>query len=124
MSYGEVLDGSGPGYFDIAWQDKPWAQVQLAGEACDVSGVILVAGYDKPNALLHSLPLIISVSADGKEWTQVERIEQPAPLYRIDLHGKATRVRFVRIQRDGLGKNPANGLFQMRNFLVFGTPLY
>ena len=122
-TYGDILDGSAPGYFDISWQYKPWAQVQFTGDV-DVSGIVLVDTYDKPAQQPWALPLKVMVSADGKEWTEISRIETPAPVHRIDLMGKATRVRFVRIERDGLGKNPENCLFHMRNFLVYGRTLY
>ena len=41
LSYAQVLSGGFGGYFDTNNEEKPWAQVQLPGEA-ELSGIVLL----------------------------------------------------------------------------------
>ncbi|MFO1521235.1 MAG: discoidin domain-containing protein [Kiritimatiellia bacterium] len=128
LSYAAILDGSMPGWLDTNNEEKPWAEVQLAGDS-DVSGIVLLNRYEyaaDQEEFKWAAPLKVSVSTDGKAYTEVARVEQPEALFRIDLQGKAARARFVRIERAAPadGSKPGNGRWHFRSFLVYGKKLY
>ena len=128
LSYAAILDGSMPGWFDTNNEEKPWAEVQLAGDS-DVSGIVLLNRYEyaaDQEEFKWAAPLKVSVSTDGKAYTEVARVDQPEALFRIDLQGKAARARFVRIERPAPadGSKPGNGRWHFRRFLVYGKKLY
>lgn len=125
LSYGQVLDGGEFGYFDTAHESKPWALVALAGEGA-LSGIVLVNRYEFPSEKPWDVPLKVEVSSDGTNWTEVAQFEEMQDVYRVDLLTKEIRAKYVRIER-GPGSDPAkpnNGRLHMRNFLVYGRPLY
>ena len=126
LSYRQVLSGGFGGWFD-ADDEKPWAQVQLAGEG-ELSGVVLVNRYESAPAqedFLRSVPLRISVSTDGKAWTEVASFDKAEAVFRVDLQGRKLVARYVRAERmAAAGKAPAAGRFHLRGFLVYGRKLY
>ena len=125
ISYDQVLGGGQFGYFDTNPEPKPTATVTLAGEG-ELSGIVLVNRYELPSEHPWDVPLKVEVSTDGKQWTQVALLEKAAPVYRVDLRGKAVRARYVRIERQP-GPEAAGsgaGRLHMRNFLVYGKKLY
>lgn len=109
--------GAFGGWFDTNAEDKPWAQLQLP-EAGELSGIVLVNRFDFPGEIDWAVPLKVSVSQDGKQWTEVASFDKTVPVFRVDLQGKKVRARFVRIERLP-GKPQAR--FHFRNFLVYGT---
>lgn len=135
LSYRAILGtGSFGGWFDTNNEEKPWAQVQLAGDSL-ITGIVLVDRYEytDPNnkgqveELAWAVPLQVSVSADGKAWTQVETIDQPSPdkIYKIKLAGKNIQARYVRIERQpNPDKTKPPGRLHFRSFLVYGKKLY
>jgi hypothetical protein len=123
LSHPALLDGSGPGFFETNPEDKPWAQVQLAGDVTP-SGIILVNRYESPkdsDRFIRSFPCVVQVSTDGQTWTEVARVETPAPFARIDLQGKVERAKYIRIER--ASASPARKM-HFRNILVYGKKLY
>jgi hypothetical protein len=108
------------GYFDTGAQDNPWAIVQLQGDS-ELSGIVVVNRYEAPAELSWAVPLKISVSTDGKSWTQVALFESAAPVYTVSLAERVPRARFVRVERTS-GK--AGERFHLRNILVYGRQLY
>jgi hypothetical protein len=127
FSYQQVLSGGFGGWFDTNNEEKPWAQVQLAGD-CALTGVILLNRYEfapTQDEFQWATPMMVSISTDGKSWTDVAKITKAAPVFRIDLQGKRPRARYVRIERlPDADKSKSPGRFHFRNFLVYGTRLY
>jgi len=127
LSYAQVLSGANGGYFDTNNEDKPWAQVQLPGEGT-LTGIVLLNRYEHAateGEFQWAVPLKVSVSLDGKTWTQVASFEKADAVFRVDLQGKSTKARFVRIERlPATGNTKAPGRFHFRSFLVYGRKLY
>ncbi len=125
LSYGQVLGGGELGFLDTANEQKPWAQVMLAGEG-ELSGIVLVDRYEFAPEKPWDVPLKVEVSTDGKTWTQVALFEKEQDVYRVDLQGKALRAKFVRIERQPGpdAAKPNTGRLHMRSFLVYGRKLY
>lgn len=136
-SYLDVLSDTGfGGFLDTNHEPKPWAQVQLAGPG-EISGIILVDRfeYSNPNdkgqvaELAWLPPFKVSISADGKTWTEIATIPTPSPdrIYRIDLTGKPATTQYVRVEHipdpNADPKTPP-GRLHLRHFLVYGKKLY
>jgi hypothetical protein len=69
--------------------------------------------------------LKVSVSADGKTWTEVARFDKPQTVYRVELLAKKPHARYVRIERVNVDPaKPNTGRFHFRSFLVYGRKLY
>lgn len=123
FSYQQILTGGYGGWFDTNAEDKPWAQVQLAGDAL-LTGIVLVNRYEyapTQDEFQWAVPLKVSVSTDGKAWTEVASFDKAESTYRIDLQNKNLRARYVRIERLP-GKPQAR--FHFRNVIVYGQRLY
>jgi hypothetical protein len=123
LAHGAVLDGGGPGFFETNPEEKPWVQVQLAGEV-EPSGIVVVNRYESPagqDRFTRSFPFVVLASTDGKEWTEVARVETPAPFVRIDLTGKIPRVKYLRLER--ASATPARKM-HFRNVRMYGRKLY
>jgi hypothetical protein len=127
LSYAQVLGGGFGGWFDTNGEEKPWAQVQLPGEG-ELSGIVLLNRYEYAPTdadFLRAAPLKISVSLDGKSWTEVGSFAKADTVFRVDLAGKAVKACYVRIERTpGTDKIQAAGPFHFRNFLVYGKKFY
>ena len=126
LSYAQILKGGIGGWFDTNSEENPWAQVQLSGESV-LSGILLVNRYEfDPNSeeFRWAVPLRVSVSIDGKTWTEVASITQADAVFRVDLRSKAPRARYVRIERiASADKTAPPGRFHFRNFLIYGRAL-
>jgi hypothetical protein len=125
LTYSAILNGTVPGYFDTNNEQKPWAQVVLAGDS-DVSGIVLVNRYELPatnEEFLWAAPLKVYTSPDGRAWTEVATCDQADIVMRIDLAGKVPRARFIRIERQVVDAAKPPRL-HFRNFLVYGRKLY
>lgn len=92
-----VLEATGGG-FHTDRQARPWAIARL-GKLGDLSGIVIHDTSWGHNAT-RQLPLKVSVSADGIAWQEVFRTDQHQPMWRIPLAGKATRVQYVKVERD------------------------
>lgn len=124
LSYAQVLGGGTNAYFDTNNEDKPWAEVQLLGEA-ELSGIVLLNRYEYAPEMAWAVPLKVSVSLDGKSWTDVASFDKAESLFRVDLQGKGLKARFVRIERlPNKDTTQPPGRFHFRNFLVYGKKLY
>jgi hypothetical protein len=124
LSYAQVVGGGTNAYFDTNNEDKPWAQVQLLGEA-ELSGIVLLNRYEYAPEMTWAVPLKVSVSLDGKSWNEVASFDKVDSLFRIDLQGKGLKARFVRIERQpSKDSTQPPGRFHFRNFLVYGKKLY
>jgi len=120
LSYRALLRGAGcGGFFHTGAEDNPWVQVQLAGEA-DLSGVVLVNRFEA--AAERQAPLKVSASVDGKAWTELAAFAKSQPVFEAGVQGKATRARFVRIERPAVAgrREP----FHLRGILLYGKKLY
>lgn len=124
LSYSQVLSDGFGGFFDTNNEEKPWAQVQLPGEG-ELSGIVLLNRYEYAPELPWAVPLKVSISLDGKTWTEVASFDKADMVFRVDLQGKGVKARYVRIERlPGADKTQAPGRFHFRNFLVYGRKLY
>lgn len=127
-SYKDILSDKIPGYFDTNAEKKPWAQVVFGGEN-ELSGIVLVPRSDHAPEVEWDVPLIVSISIDGKTWTQVARFDKAEPIYRVDLGEQKPHAKFVRIEREPEPETPGAapkqpGRFHFRNFVVYGRRLY
>jgi hypothetical protein len=127
LSYAQLLSGGIGGWFDTNGEEKPWAEVQLPGDAT-LTGVVLVNRYEynpSQEEFQWAAPIKLSVSTDGKAWTDLGVINKAEPVFRIDLQTRNVRARYVRIERIAEpGKPASKGRFHFRNFLVYGQKLY
>jgi hypothetical protein len=127
LSYRQVLsDGTG-GWFDTNPEEKPWAQVQLAGEG-ELTGIVLVNRYEvgsTQDEFQWAVPFKVSVSLDGKTWTEVASFDKAEAVFRVDLQGRKLVARYVRAERQpAADKTKPPGRFHFRSFQVFGKKLY
>lgn len=111
-----VLEEDG-GFFHTAAEVKPNVVVRL-GKLGDVSGIV-VLGTDYGYYGGRALPLKVSVSEDGTTWTEVFRTTDPKGPWRIPLEGKATRVQFVKAERD----DERREVFHLAGVRVYGRRL-
>jgi len=113
--------------FDTNHEERPWAEVVLAGEA-ELTGLVLVNRYEfsaEHEEFQWAAPLKVSVSNDGASWTEVAQVDKAEPVMRVDLTGKGLRARHVRIERlPREGQSGEPGRLHLRNFLVYGKKLY
>ena len=126
LSYRQVLSGGAVGWFDTASDKKPWAQVQLPGEG-ELAGIVLVGRHEYPrNDLAYkAAPLKVSVSLDGKTWTEVASFEKDEMVFRVDLQGRNLLARYVRAERvPGPQETKPFERFNLRGFMVYGKKLY
>jgi len=127
LSYAQVLSGGFGGYFETNNEEKPWAQVQLRGEAT-LAGIVLVNRYERApteGEFQWAVPLKVCVSLDGKTWTEVAVFDKADTVFCANLQGKGIKARFVRIERlPGTDKTKPPGRFHFRNFLVYGWKRY
>lgn len=92
-----VMEACGGG-FHTERQVRPWAVVRL-GKLGDLSGIVIHDPSGGHNAT-RQLPLKVSISEDGSSWQEVFRTDQHQNPWRIPLEGRATRVQFIRVERD------------------------
>ena len=128
LAYARLLAGTAPGWLQTSAEEKAWLQIELPGD-CELTGLALVNRYEyKPDhaEFLAAAPLKVSLSTDGKTWTDAGVIEKAAAVMRLDLTGKTPRTRFVRVARiPADGTPPAKpSTLQLRNAVVFGKKLY
>lgn len=127
LSYRQVLSGGFGGWFDTDKDDKPYAQVQLAGEG-ELTGVVLVNRYEYApthEAFQKPVPLKVSISTDGKTWTEVASFDKPETVFRVDLQGRKLQARYVRAERLPKPNEPKPlERFYLRGFLVYGKKSY
>jgi hypothetical protein len=65
------------------------------------------------------MPLKVSVSEDGSNWNEVFRTTDASGPWRIPLSGKATRVLYVKVERD----DDRNEFFHLAGIRVYGRKL-
>jgi len=111
-----VLEACGGG-FHTERQVRPWAIARL-GKLGDLSGIVIHDPSSGHNAT-RQLPLKISVSADGESWQEIFRTDRHQQMWRIPLEGKATRVQFVKVERD----DDRNEFFHLRAIHAYGRRL-
>ncbi|WP_193213608.1 hypothetical protein [Luteolibacter marinus] len=111
-----VLEASG-GRFHTDKEVKPHAVVRLA-KLGELSGIVLASTASGYNST-REVPLKVSVSEDGQQWTEVFRTEKPGGPWRIPLEGKAPRVGYVKVERD----DDRSEVFHMNAIQVYGRRL-
>jgi hypothetical protein len=126
LSYRQVLSGGSIGWFDTASDKKPWAQVQLPGEG-ELAGIVLVGRHEYPrnDGGYQAAPLKVSVSLDGKAWTEVASFDKDEMVFRVDLQGRNLLARYVRAERvPAPQETKPFERFNLRGFMVYGRKLY
>lgn len=123
LSYGDVLSGKNPGFLYTNAEKAPWAQVIFGGEN-EIHGVIVIPRYESPVDIDRALPLKISVSGDGKTWTEIATFQKAEPIFRVDLRGDMKLAKYIRAERVPQGDAPPPISLQLRNILVYGRRLY
>lgn len=105
------------GSFHTNSEVRPNVVVRL-GKLGDVSGIV-VLGSDYGQNGARQMPLKISISENGTTWTEVFRTSEQKGPWRIPLAGKATRVQFVKAERDDERKE----FFHLAGIRVYGRRL-
>lgn len=105
------------GGFHTESEVRPNVVVRL-GKLGDVSGIV-VLGSDYGQNGGRQMPLKISISENGTTWTEVFRTTEQTGPWRIPLAGKATRVQFVKAERDDERKE----FFHLAGIRVYGRRL-
>ncbi len=103
------------GFFHTSGEINPWVQLTLP-KLGEPSGIIVVPVGGNTG---RHLPLQVSVSEDGEQWTKVWETNEMAPFWAIGLKGQRLRVRHVKVERIGEGGD----VFHLRGILVFGRDL-
>jgi len=111
-----ILEEEG-GYCHTNNQARPYVIVRL-GKLGDVSGIV-VTGTDYDSYGYRQMPLKISVSEDGTTWKEVFRTTDVKGPWRIPTAGKATRVQFVKAERD----DERSDVFRLSGIRVYGRRL-
>lgn len=88
------------------------------GKLGDLSGIVIVNSGGGQNGP-RQIPLTVSVSEDGRQWTEVFTAKENAPLWRIPLQGKATRVQFIKVARS----DDRNEFFHLAAIHAYGKRL-
>jgi hypothetical protein len=125
LSYRQILTGGPLGWFDTASDKIPWAQVQLPGEG-ELAGIVLVGRHEYPanDVSYKAAPLKVSVSLDGKTWTEVATFDKDEMVFRVDLQGKKLTARYVRAERvQAPEETKPFERFNLRGFMVYGRKL-
>ena len=74
-----------------------------------------------PAVAKRAVPLVVWVSEEGKQWTEVRAVETPAETFRIDLASLPPKAKYVKV---GRRPDAAKDGFHLRKILVYGTPFY
>ena len=118
-----VLQGfPGGGYFRTTPEKAPQATVVLKGKG-ELSGIALVNRYESADGKKRCLPMTVSVSDDGKKWTEVFRTTEAKDVWEIDLADKKLLASYVRVETDNSAKAKPDPL-HLRQILVYGRKLY
>lgn len=112
-----ALLGPGGGFFHTNNEVKPHAIVKLA-KLGELSGMVIIEKSWGHNAN-RIMPIKVSVSEDGQEWTEVHRLEKHEGVWRLELDERAARVQFVKVERDDDRKD----VFHLNAIHVFGRRL-
>jgi hypothetical protein len=92
-----VIESCGGG-FHTESEVRPNAIVRL-GKLGDLTGIVIHDSSGGQNSA-RQLPLMVSVSEDGQSWSRVFRTDKHQAMWRIPLEGQATRVQFIKVERD------------------------
>ena len=90
----------------------------LGGMALIILGIAIINRYESLGD--RQVPLVVSISEDGKTWTEVYRSEENLPVWEIDLAKTKPKAAWVRISRDGEKKD----CFHLRSIRVWGKKLF
>ncbi len=121
ISYRNVLEAAeyeGGNGFHTSKEDAPWAMVILPGDS-EVAGVTVVNSGDGYNAT-RQVPLEISVSTDGKNFSKVWESDQVQGEWKAKFASPKT-ARYIRVARRSGAKNE---VFHLHKILVYGRKLY
>ena len=118
LTHASVLSGSGyGGLIHTKREEKAFIDLKLPGKA-KFSGIVIVNRYE--NSGERNVPLKVSVSSDGKTWTEIYTSKENLPAWEIDLSKQKVEAQFVRVER----AEARNEFLNLRAFRVYGTPLY
>ncbi|MGL4942610.1 MAG: PA14 domain-containing protein [Thermoguttaceae bacterium] len=117
-NYRRVIDDSQPASFHTENEKNPWAIVTLPGNA-DVSMIYLRNVCTQNNG--RSVPIVVSVSEDKQNWTEVFRSDKADNEWVVDLSKKPMRAQYVKAERE---RDVKSDFFHLTKFQVYGKPLY
>ncbi len=107
------IGGRRPGFFHSNKADNPWVRLELPHFG-EISGIVVV---NRATHRERAVPLEISVSEDGKQWTRLAVFKKAKAVWRLDLRGRRVRARYVRAMKLG------NGFLHLQNVRVYGRRL-
>lgn len=118
LTHASALAGDGyGGMIHTRDEERCFVDLKLPGKA-KFSGVVVVNRYDSNGE--RNVPLKVSVSSDGKTWTEVFASKENLPAWEIDLAGRNVEAQYLRVERAEKRNEPMN----LRALRVYGTPLY
>lgn len=103
------------GFFHTGGDVRAGATAILS-KLTEPTGIIIVAATGNNWRIA---PIKVSVSEDGKTWTEVFKSDTYQDIYRIDLQSKRLRIRQVKVERDNDNKE----VYHLRGILVYGRKL-
>lgn len=116
-SHWAVIEGLDKGRCHTDSEVRPNVTARL-GRLGEVSGIVVV--NNPGQNIVREFPMVVSVSENGKDWTQVARIAEPVGVVRVGLDAaQGKRVQYVRVGRDDDRKE----FFHLQNLLVYGRKL-
>ena len=115
------LDAACKYLFHTGSEIAPWAVVELPGLATVHGITVWNHATQDPAVAKRAVPLVVWVSEEGKEWTEVRAVETAAETFRIDLASLPPKAKYVKV---GRRPDAAKDGFHLRKILVYGTPFY
>lgn len=111
-----VLRDDEPGLCYLLASSKPWVQVDLLKTAA-ITGIVVVNRLDVTKEKAYQVPLVVSVSSDGKEWKEIYRSETVQDCWEVTPPA-GLQARYVRVGRS----DEPRQTFMLANILVYGNP--
>lgn len=99
-------------------ETSPWAIVTLPGMS-EITGILVAPnrGYYRD----RNVPIMVWVSENGTDWTEVFTSAKLEPEWRIDLRSAPVKAKYVKVGRVPEFKKDC---FHLGKILIYGKPLY
>ena len=105
------------GNFHTNKEGTPSITVLLPGK-CKISGIVIKNVESNTH---RQIPLLVSVSTDGKKWKKLYKSSKNKKIWLIDLKNKNIEAKYVKVEADHT-KNA--DYFHLRNILIYGKKLF
>ena len=99
-------------------ETSPWAIVTLPGMS-EITGIVVAA--NRGHFRNRNVPIMVWVSENGTDWTEVFTSEKLEPEWRIDLSSAPVKAKYVKVGRVPEFKKDC---FHLGKILIYGKPLY